>query len=166
MCSNYAINVSVITGSMMAASTTILQQFTSSPVIYIKTGFVTMFCLHYVIIYLNSSEWHAVTLYYNHIWLFYYMYNREAIKCSVVFWINSLYTFSLYLPYMCTATPTNSFVQKILLVFVNLTIRTPVYVYLFKTTCVKLAILKYWNFTFVFNHSFIQLVTGLRPLTW
>ena len=166
MCSNYAINVSVITGSMMAASTTILQQFTSSPVIYIKTGFVTVFCLHYVTIYLNSSEWLPVTLYYNHIWLFYYMYNREAIKCSVVFWINSLYTFSLYLPYMCTATPTNSFVQKILLVFVNLTIRTPVYVYLFKTTCVKLAILKYRNFTFVFNHSFIQLVTGLRPLTW
>ena len=166
MCSNCAINVSVITGSMMAASTTILQQFTSSPVIYIKTCFVTMFCLHYVIIYLNSSEWLPVTLYYDHIWLFYYMYNREAIECSVVFWINSLYTFSLYLPYMCTATPTNSFVQKILLVFVNLTIRTPVYVYLFKTTCVKLAILKYWNFTFVFNHSFIQLVTGLRPLTW
>ena len=166
MCSNYAINVSVITGSMMAASTTILQQFTSSPVIYIKTGFVTVFCLHYVTIYLNSSEWLPVTLYYNHIWLFYYMYNREAIKCSVVFWINSLYIFSLYLPYMCTATPTNSFVQKILLVFVNLTIRTPVYVYLFKTTCVKLAILKYWNFTFVFNHSFIQLVTGLKPLTW
>ena len=166
MCSNYAINVSVITGSMMAASTTILQQFTSSPVIYIKTGFVTVFCLHYVTIYLNSSEWLPVTLYYNHIWLFYYMYNTEAIKCSVVFWINSLYTFSLYLPYMCTATPTNSFVQKILLVFVNLTIHTPVYVYLFKATCSKLAILKYWNFTFVFNHSVIQLVTGLRPLTW
>ena len=166
MCSNCAINVSVITGSMMAASTTILQQFSSSPVIYIKTDFATMFCLHYVIIYLNSSEWLPVTLYYNHIWLFYYMYNREAIECSVVFWMNLLYTFSLYLPYIGTATPTNSFVQKILLVFVNLTIHTPVYVYLFKATCSKLAILKYWNFTFVFNHSFIQLVTGLRPLTW
>ena len=166
MCSNYAISISVITGSMMAASTTILQQFNSSPVIYITTGFVTMFCLHYVIIYLNSSEWHPVTLHYNHIWLFHYMYNREAIECSVVFWMNLLYTFSLYLPYMCTATPTNSFVQKILLVFVNLKFNTPVYVYLFKATCSKLAILKYWNFTSAFNHSVIQLVAGLRPLTW
>ena len=62
------------------------------------------------------------------------MYYREAIESCMFFLINSLYTFSLYLPYMCTATSTHYFLQKILLIFVNLTIQIPVYIYLFKAT--------------------------------
>ena len=49
--------------------------------------------------------------------------------------------FALYflpeLPYMCTATSTHFFLQKILLIFVNLTIQIPVFIYLFKATCLK-----------------------------
>ena len=56
-----------------------------------------------------------------------------------------------------SATSTHSFLQNILLIFVNLTMHIPVYVYLFKATCSKLAIWKYGNFTFVLTYSVIQL---------
>ena len=143
MCSNFAININMIIGSMMAASTTNLQQFISAPVIYCNWFCNNALSPYYIIASLDSCEWLPVALCYNHIWLLYLLYDmyyREVIGCLVVFWINSLYTFSLYLPYMWTATSTHYFLQKILLIFVNLTIHIAVYIYLFKATCSKLAI--------------------------
>ena len=115
MCISYAKNISVIIGSMMAASTTTLQQFNSAPVIYCNWFCNIVLPSCYETVSLNSCEWLAVALYYNHIWLF-YLSNKEAIECSVVFWINCLYTFSLYLFYIRTATSTHSRLQKILLI--------------------------------------------------
>ena len=56
MCGNFTINISVIVGSMMAAFTTILQQFISAPVIYCNWFCNNTLSPYYIIASLNTCE--------------------------------------------------------------------------------------------------------------
>ena len=87
MCSNFAININMIIGSMMAASTTNLQQFISAPVIYCNWFCNNALSPYYVTASLNSCEWLPVAFYYNQIWLLYLLYvlqRSHRMFCGVL----------------------------------------------------------------------------------